>query len=89
MPYSPQNLSQCIDNALTLAWMRSSCSVAPMRIGELMDLDLKCLWDLPMHGLWVKVPLGKLNTVGPSQVPHHTPGLRPGRVDRPLRPTAA
>jgi integrase len=33
-----------------------------MRLGELMDLELNCLWDLPRHGTWIKVPLGKLNT---------------------------
>ncbi|MBV8349319.1 MAG: tyrosine-type recombinase/integrase, partial [Mycolicibacterium sp.] len=26
------------------------------------DLELDCLWDLPGHGTWLKVPLGKLNT---------------------------
>ena len=33
-----------------------------MRIGELLDLELDCLWDLPRHGTWIKVPLGKLDT---------------------------
>ncbi len=33
-----------------------------MRIGELLDLELDCLWDLPGHGTWIKVPLGKLDT---------------------------
>jgi len=33
-----------------------------LRIGELLDLELDCLWDLPGHGSWLKVPLGKLNT---------------------------
>jgi len=33
-----------------------------MRIGELLDLELDCLWDSHTHGTWVKVPLGKLNT---------------------------
>ncbi|MFN2486437.1 MAG: tyrosine-type recombinase/integrase, partial [Acidimicrobiia bacterium] len=32
-----------------------------MRIGELFDLELDCLWDTPNHGTWVKVPLGKLD----------------------------
>ena len=32
-----------------------------MRIGELLDLELDCLWDTPNHGTWVKVPLGKLD----------------------------
>ncbi len=33
-----------------------------MRLGELLDLELDCLWDTPTHGTWVKVPLGKLGT---------------------------
>ncbi|MDJ0363476.1 tyrosine-type recombinase/integrase [Rhodococcus sp. H29-C3] len=33
-----------------------------LRLGELLDLELNCLWDLPGHGTWLKVPLGKLNT---------------------------
>ena len=27
-----------------------------------LDLELDCLWELPGHGSWLKVPLGKLNT---------------------------
>lgn len=33
-----------------------------MRLGELLDLELNCLWDFASHGTWVKVPLGKLGT---------------------------
>ena len=33
-----------------------------MRLGELLDLELDCLWDSPSHGTWIKVPLGKLGT---------------------------
>lgn len=33
-----------------------------MRVGELLDLELNCLWDFASHGTWVKVPLGKLGT---------------------------
>jgi hypothetical protein len=33
-----------------------------LRLGELLDLQLDCLWELPSHGTWLKVPLGKLNT---------------------------
>ena len=33
-----------------------------LRLGELLDLELDCLWELPRHGTWLKVPLGKLNT---------------------------
>ena len=33
-----------------------------MRLGELLDLELDCLWDFGARGTWVKVPLGKLAT---------------------------
>ena len=33
-----------------------------MRLGELLDLELDCLWDFGNRGTWVKVPLGKLGT---------------------------
>lgn len=33
-----------------------------MRLGELLDLELDCLWDFGARGTWVKVPVGKLGT---------------------------
>ncbi len=33
-----------------------------MRIGELVDLELDCVHQVPGQGMWVKVPLGKLRT---------------------------
>jgi hypothetical protein len=33
-----------------------------MRIGELVDLELDCVHEVPGQGKWVKVPLGKLRT---------------------------
>jgi hypothetical protein len=33
-----------------------------MRIGELLDLELDCVHEVPGAGAWVKVPLGKLDT---------------------------
>jgi integrase len=33
-----------------------------LRIGELLDLELDCVHELPGHGSWLKVPLGKLET---------------------------
>ncbi len=33
-----------------------------LRLGELLDLELDCLWDFARHGTWVRVPLGKLAT---------------------------
>jgi integrase len=33
-----------------------------MRIGELADLELDCVHEIPGQGAWLKVPLGKLDT---------------------------
>jgi integrase len=33
-----------------------------MRIGELLDLELDCVHEVPAAGAWLKVPLGKLDT---------------------------
>jgi integrase len=33
-----------------------------MRIGELLDLELDCVHEIPGSGAWLKVPLGKLDT---------------------------
>lgn len=33
-----------------------------MRIGELVDLELDCVHEIPGQGAWLKVPLGKLDT---------------------------
>lgn len=33
-----------------------------LRIGELVDLELDCVHEVPGQGAWLKVPLGKLNT---------------------------
>ncbi|WP_298347763.1 site-specific integrase [Ferrimicrobium sp.] len=33
-----------------------------LRIGELLDLELDCVHEVPMNGSWLKVPLGKLDT---------------------------
>jgi Phage integrase family len=32
-----------------------------LRIGELLDLELDCVHEIPGHGAWLKVPLGKLD----------------------------
>jgi integrase len=39
--------------------MQRSCG---LRIGELLDLELDCVHEVPGHGNWLKVPLGKLDT---------------------------
>lgn len=33
-----------------------------LRIGELVDLELDCVHEIPGNGAWLKVPLGKLDT---------------------------
>jgi site-specific recombinase XerD len=33
-----------------------------VRLGELLDLEHDCVWELPGHGPWLKVPLGKCDT---------------------------
>ncbi len=33
-----------------------------MRAGELLDLELDCIVDFNSHGIWLRVPLGKLNS---------------------------
>ena len=33
-----------------------------MRIGELLDLELDCVHEVPGAGAWLKIPLGKLDT---------------------------
>jgi integrase len=33
-----------------------------LRIGELLDLELDCVHEIPAQGAWLKVPLGKLDT---------------------------
>ncbi|MDA8381375.1 MAG: tyrosine-type recombinase/integrase [Actinomycetota bacterium] len=33
-----------------------------LRIGELLDLELDCVHEIPANGAWLKVPLGKLDS---------------------------
>jgi integrase len=33
-----------------------------LRIGELLDLEIDCVHEIPGNGAWLKVPLGKLDT---------------------------
>lgn len=39
--------------------MQRACG---LRIGELLDLELDCIHEIPGQGSWLKVPLGKLNS---------------------------
>lgn len=47
-----------------------------LRIGELLDLELDCVHEIPGHGAWLKVPLGKLETK------RMVPSTRPSEVGR-------
>ena len=68
----PRALPTDVDSALLSAVaglpdLAARCGItllrgAGLRLGELLDHELDCLWDLPGHGTWLKVPLGKLNT---------------------------
>lgn len=48
-------------NELAAAALRLQRSCG-LRIGELLDLELDCAHEVPGHGSWLKVPLGKLDT---------------------------
>jgi integrase len=49
-----------------------------LRIGELIDLELDCVHEVPGQGAWLKVPLGKLATERMVPLDDHTVAL----VDR-------
>lgn len=48
-------------NELAAAALRLQRSCG-LRIGELLDLELDCVHEIPDGGSWLKVPLGKLDT---------------------------
>lgn len=48
-------------NELAAAALRLQRSCG-LRIGELLDLELDCVHEVPDGGSWLKVPLGKLDT---------------------------
>jgi site-specific recombinase XerD len=56
-----QALVEHPSNELAAAALRLQRSCG-LRIGELLDLELDCVHELPGHGSWLKVPLGKLDT---------------------------
>jgi site-specific recombinase XerD len=68
----PRALAPDVDRALMAAVAElddlfARCAITilrhtGLRLGELRDLELDCLWDVPGHGTWIKVPLGKLAT---------------------------
>ena len=46
-----------------------------LRIGELLDLELDCVHEVPGKGAWLKVPLGKLATERMVPLDEETVGL--------------
>jgi integrase len=68
----PRYLPVDADRRLTDALARSEYRLAAdalllaravgVRIGELLDLELDCVHEIPGHGSWLKIPLGKLDT---------------------------
>ena len=68
----PRYLPPDADRRLAAALEESPCLLAAsalllqracgLRIGELADLELDCVHEVPGQGAWLKVPLGKLDT---------------------------
>jgi integrase len=68
----PRYLPVDADRRLSVALERSEYRLAAdalllqracgLRIGELLDLQIDCVHELPGNGAWLKVPLGKLDT---------------------------
>lgn len=56
-----EELTQRPGNELAAAALRLQRSCG-LRIGELLDLELDCVHEVPGHGSWLKIPLGKLAT---------------------------
>jgi integrase len=56
-----QMLTEQPGNELAAAALRLQRSCG-LRIGELLDLELDCVHEVPEAGSWLKVPLGKLDT---------------------------
>jgi integrase len=65
--------------------LQRSCG---LRIGELLDLELDCVHEVPGHGTWLKVPLGKLDTERMIPLDDETVGLidRITQIRSPGRP---
>jgi len=70
--FLPRYLPVDADRKLTAALAKSPYRLAAdalmvqrscgLRIGELLDLELDCIHEVPGQGSWLKVPLGKLNS---------------------------
>ena len=56
---SPTALQGCRDRLAADALLLARAT--GLRIGELVDLELDCVHEIPGQGAWLKVPLGKLD----------------------------
>ena len=64
-PSTPTGVSVRPWLAPSSGWPPTRCCLARacgLRIGELLDLELDCVHEIPGNGAWLKVPLGKLDT---------------------------
>jgi integrase len=81
----PRYLPVDADRRLTAALRESPYELAAaalqlqracgLRIGELLDLELDCVHEVPGSGAWLKVPLGKLDTERMVPLDEETLGL--------------
>ena len=66
--YLPVDADRRLTDALTESPYRLAADAlllqraCGLRIGELLDLELDCVHEVPGQGSWLKVPLGKLDT---------------------------
>lgn len=66
--YLPVDADRRLTDALTESpyWLAADALLLQracgLRIGELLDLELDCVHEVPGQGSWLKVPLGKLDT---------------------------
>ncbi len=66
--YLPVDADRRLSEALERSEYRLAASAlllqraCGLRIGELLDLELDCVHEIPGNGAWLKVPLGKLDT---------------------------
>ena len=66
--YLPVDADRRLTDALTVSAYRLAAGAlllqraCGLRIGELLDLELDCVHEVPGQGAWLKVPLGKLET---------------------------
>jgi integrase len=58
-PGGPTRPRGCNELAVCALRLQRACG---LRIGELLDVELDCVHEVPGQGAWLKVPLGKLES---------------------------